>query len=102
MNAFKNASLGILILVLLADFAHTAESSRQPAVQVEVEKAPASSEPDMTVSPTYELAGLIDRYEKGLRLTDEQEARIIQRRTEWLNRKKNGYTRWGSQKWMLG
>ncbi len=35
MNASKNISLTILIFVLLASFAHTAELSKQPNVQVE-------------------------------------------------------------------
>lgn len=58
------------------------------------------NEPNILVSPTYKLAGLIEKYEKGFRTTNREEKRFIERRMEWLNLKKNGYTRWGSQNWM--
>ena len=59
----------------------------------------ASSESARMVSPTYELAELIERFEKDY-MTGEQKASLAAAKTEWLSLKKSGYTRWGSENWM--
>lgn len=67
---------------------------------LKAKSTPVPSEPDMLVSPTSELAGLIERYENKIIKDAKYELGLADMRIKWLNRKKNGYTRWGSQNWM--
>ena len=64
------------------------------------QKPASASDSSVTlVSPTYELAELIERFEKDC-MSAEQKANVAVARTEWLNLKESGHTRWGSENWM--
>jgi len=93
---------GCLVLALMCVIFAGCTTSSQPIGQPEAKDSDtelASSESARMVSPTYELAELIERFEKDY-MTGEQKASLAVARTEWLNLKKSGYTRWGSENWM--
>lgn len=93
---------GCLVVAVFCVIFAGCTTSSQPIGQPEAKDSDtelASSESARMVSPTYELAELIERFEKDY-MTGEQKASLAVVRTEWLNLKKSGYTRWGSENWM--
>jgi len=64
------------------------------------EKVVTSSSDELTVSPTYELPSLIQGYEIQINRDAARELELADIKAQWLERKKGGYTRWGSKDWM--
>ena len=70
---------------------HATTSDKKPAT---------SSEPIRNVSPTLELAKMIEFFEQDVFEDAQREANIAEKRLLWLDMKKRGVTKWGSDKWM--
>lgn len=70
---------------------HATTSDKKPAT---------SSEPIRNVSPTLGLGKMSEYFEQDIIEDAQREASIAAKRLRWLEIKKKGGTKWGSDKWM--
>ncbi|UCG46976.1 MAG: hypothetical protein JSU94_15935 [Phycisphaerales bacterium] len=75
-------------------------SSHAPNPTTSDIKTASSSEPVRNVSPTLGLAELTKLFEQDVIEDARRQANIAAKRLRWLDMKKAGTTKWGSDKWM--
>ena len=75
-------------------------SSEEIDATISDAKPATSSEPIRNVSPTLGLAELTEFFEQDVIEDARRQANIAAKRLRWLDLKKSGTTKWGSDKWM--